>query len=305
MLARKIRIVQNIDRLAQIETLTQINTKDFLEAIGLQKLQRGRKLVAALVRPIALSFAKEVAAFDALVGAQGLPAGSKFLLRKFSRRACVAGEENVPLHGPVLIASNHPGVADTVTLFSGTPRRDLKTLAADRPFLRALHNASAALVYVSESETDRMRSIRAIVAELKKGRAILTFPAGKIEPDPRVMPGAMESLANWAESTGLLMRLVPGLRIVPTIVSGVVSAAAQKSWLTRLRRTPKDRERLAAALQIMVPRFRKVDVYLAFGPALTIDDCGGAQADATTMTQVVTSHARQLIEQPPTVWRPI
>jgi hypothetical protein len=56
----------------------------------------------------------------------------------------------------------------------------------------------------------------------------------------------------------LFARRVPQTRFIPAIVSNVISPEAQGHVLTLLRRTAHDKERLAAALQVALPRYQKM-----------------------------------------------
>lgn len=253
-----------------LDGLVRINLSDFFESLGLSHFG-GRGLIEPFIRPIARRFAEQIVTFDEQVGANGLMGGSKWLMGEFTRGLVVSGVEHVPAHGPVLIASNHPGMADTIALFSSIPRPDLKIVAAVRPFLRSLPNVSKHLIYVSEDANDRMRVVRETAAHLRRGGAVLTFPAGKIEPDPDVLPGAVASLDTWGESIGVFMRLAPHTQLVPAIVRGVVSAGALRNPLTYLRYKPADRERMAAGLQIMFSRYHDPIVKVAFGVSTAPD----------------------------------
>lgn len=288
---------------AQVEALTEINLDDFFESLGLAHLRRGRGLLRWLFRPAAVRFAKIIAAFDNEVGERGLQAGSAWLLKRMTRRLDVAGREIVPADGPALILANHPGMADTLALFVSIPRSDLRILALDRPFLQALPNVSRQLILIPTSG-DRMPVVRAAAGQLRAGRAVLTFPAGEIEPDPAALgvPGAVESLQHWSQSIGLFARLVPQTRIVPATVSGVVSAGALRNPLTHLRRARKDRERMAAALQVMIPAYQGTTVRVAFGLPLIGAELMAGGADAAAITRAVAERARGLIESPPAVW---
>jgi len=288
----------------QVATLTAINFHDFLNSIGLSRIRYGRTLLRWIFDQPAKRFAREVSTFDQITGEQGLAASSMWLLRRFASELHVSGAANVPATGPVMIASNHPGAVDTIALFASIPRPDLSTLAAERPFLQALTHVHRHLVTVSEAVEDRARSVRTITRVFRQGRAILTFPAGKIEPDPLLQAGAVESLATWSDSISVFARLVPGLQIVPTMVSGVLSSAAQQHWLTKLRRQRKDRELFGAMLQIVLPRFHNVKVRIAFGEPVCVDDLA-ADRTATSVTQQVIDRARALIESPPpsTAWQ--
>jgi len=218
-----------------------------------------------------------------------------------TRRLQVAGRENIPADGPALILANHPGMADTIALFTSLPRPDLRIIALARPFLHALPNVSRQLIYVP-TEGGRMPVVRAAARHLREGRAVLTCPAGEIEPDPAVLPGAVESLQRWSQSIGLFARLVPQTRVVPAIVSGVVSRAALNNPLTHLRRARKDRERMAAALQVMIPAYQGTTVRVAFGPPLTGSELVTEGADAAAITRAVAARAQSLIETPPAAW---
>jgi 1-acyl-sn-glycerol-3-phosphate acyltransferase len=288
---------------SQLDALTEINIDDMYEAIGLNGRLRGDRLLRRLLRPPARTFAQLVTTFDGEVGKRGLSPGSEWLLKRVVRKLEAAGRENVPPTGPALILSNHPGMADTLSLFASLPRPDLRIIVNDRPFLQALPNVSRYLLYVPAAESaDKTPAIRAVVKHLRQGGAVLTFPAGRIEPDPAVAPGAVESLQTWSESIALFARLAPQTKIVPAIVSGVVSRAAQYHPLTRLRRSPRGRERMAAMLQIMIPAYQSVTARVAFGPPLLAADLVAANPDPVVITRAVTAEARRLIEAPPASW---
>jgi hypothetical protein len=206
------------------------------------------------------------------------------------RSAEVEGRENVPQEGPLLLVANHPGLTDTVALFAAIPRRDLRVVAAERPFLDALSNTSRYLLTMSEASSGRFGLVQAATRHLRRGGAVLTFPAGEIEPDPAVLPGAVEALKRWTASADLFVRLVPGLAVVPAVVSGVLSPAALRNPLTFLRRRPKDRQWLAATLQTMVPTLHGVTVRVAFGQPIY------AEAEAT-VSQAVLREMQRLIER--------
>lgn len=300
---------------SQLDALTEINIDDMFESIGLNGRLRGNRLLRGLFRPPARTFAHLVTTFDNVVGERGLSPGSEWLLKRVVRKLEAAGRENVPPAGPALILSNHPGMADTISLFASLPpiaafgglsRPDLRIIVNDRPFLQALPNVSRYLLYVPAAESaDKTPAIRAVVKHLRQGGAVLTFPAGRIEPDPAVAPGAVESLQTWSESIALFARLAPQTKIVPAIVSGVVSPSAQHHPLTRLRRTPRGRERMAAMLQIMIPAYQSVTARVAFGPPLLAADLVASNPDPAAITRAVTAEAQKLIESPPASWETI
>jgi hypothetical protein len=86
----------------------------------------------------------------------------------------------------------------------------------------------------------------------------------------------------------LFARLGPDLRVVPCIVSGVLSPAALGNPLTRLRRRRRDREWLAATLQILTPSLYGVTVRVEFGTPVAAGDHG-------PVAPAVISQARRLM----------
>jgi hypothetical protein len=129
--------------------------------------------------------------------------------------------------------------------------------------------------------------MRGDIDHLKSGGALLTFPAGEIEPDPAVLHGALHALGRWSSSTATFLRFVPQAAVVPVVVSGVLSAAAQRNPLTRLRRKRKDREWLGAILQIMARTYLsdawrvrvRVDILEPFSPG----ELAGRREEATRL----------------------
>jgi 1-acyl-sn-glycerol-3-phosphate acyltransferase len=284
---------------SQLHTLTEINIQDFLIAFGLENLHPGRDVLDALCWLPARRFASQIARYDRMVGEDGLGPASRRILSGYVRRLEVEGQENIPQSGPLLLLSNHPGLTDALSLFASIPRPDLRAVAAERPFLRVLPSITRHLLYVPDDPSQRMRVVRAVVGHLRHGGAVLTFPAGQIEPDPASMPGAVASLHNWSESVAIFTRLVPETQVVVAIVSGVFWPAALRSPLTRLRRRQPDRERMGAALQALVqtllPFYQPVATRVAYSPAFHPAELAGS-TDTTAITQAITGQARRLIE---------
>ncbi len=209
--------------------------------------------------------ALQILTYDRIVGESGLGKGGAWALKRLSRNTSIEGQENVPRRGPLLLVSNHPGLADAVALFAATPRDDLRVIAADRPLLEALPNTSRYLLTIGEGSAGHSGVARAAAKHLRGGGAVLTFPGGRIEPDPAILPGAVEALDHWSSSADLFVRLTPGLALVPVVVSGVISPSALRNPLIHLRRRRRDREWLAATLQVLIPVLRNVDARVEFG----------------------------------------
>ena len=277
-----------LGRPERIEVLTRVCVDEMMEAFGLGGLNRGRRPLELLSRVPAKRLARQVATYDEIVGESGLAEGGAWALERMARRVVIEGRGNVPPEGPLLLVANHPGLADSIALFATVPRRDLRVVAAERPFLRALPNTSRYLLSVSETSPGRLGVVRTAVRHLRGGGAVLTFPGGEIEPDPAVLPGATEALGRWSGSLDLFARLVPDLTVVPAVVSGVLSPIALHNPLTFVRRRPRDREWLAATLQMLTPVLRNVTTRVAFGRP--VHTGGGA------VRETVLDETRRLIE---------
>lgn len=284
-------------RSTQLNRLIQFNIQDLLASFGLENLRFGRKLVEVLCWLPARRFANQMADFDRRVGDEGLHQGSQSTLERYVSRLDVVGLEHVPSKGPLLVLSNHPGMSDTLALFSSLSRPDLRIVASERPFLHALTNVSRQLIYVPDEPGKRMGVVRSVVSHLRRGGAALTFPAGEIEPDPACMPGAIDSLKSWSESIAVFARLVPETRLLVAIVSGVIWPASLVHPLTRLGKDQKESERIAASLQILAhmlrPSFRPVAVRVDFSPAIPAADL--AAGDPVALMETVKGQARRLI----------
>ncbi len=290
--------------LNSLDTLTQINLDDLVSSFGWQDYP----LLAGLLRRIFLqparSFASLVAEFDEAVGRFGLPEAAQLTQRHFVRSVRVFGADpstgsGLP-SGAFLALSNHPGMSDTLSLFMALNRPDLKIIALDRPFLVALPETSKHLFYVREDSAARMSLVRQVSAHLKNGGAALTFPAGSIEPDPDVYSGALESLQNWTDSVGVFIRMAPETAVLPIFVRGVIWNKTAKHWLLAIKKKQEEKEKLAAALQLLAHvAFKQNDVHVRvqIGRPIYAKELGST--DTQTIHRAVLAEMKRLIENPP------
>lgn len=253
----------------QLNHLTRINAADLLRAFELERSPL-RGLLEIISWPATQRLARQVQTFDNLVGSAGLRSAGAWLLGQYIDRFAVSGQANIPRSGPVLLVANHPGLFDTVGLFTAIPRDDLLVIAADRPFLRALPHISRRLITLNEATNDRLRVVRQATRHLRSGGALLTFPAGRIEPDPASMADADATLPEWAENVTAFARLVPALPVVPMIVSGVISQAALDHPFAQLR-GPEQRAWLAATTQLLFPWLQPALMQVQIGALLNSD----------------------------------
>lgn len=203
-----------------LDTLAEINLDDLVDAFGVQN----QKLLARGLRRIFLKpaheFARQMLAFDHAIGTRGLAEAACLTERLYVKDVRLYGAERLP-DGPSLILSNHPGLTDTLALFTALARPDLRVIALDRPFLLSLPNLTKQLYFVTDEPNERAALVRRVVRHLNGGGSVLTFPAGHTEPDPDIYPGAVESLQAWNESVGVFVRLAPETAVVPVCVRNV------------------------------------------------------------------------------------
>jgi putative hemolysin len=281
-----------------LETLTDINLDDLVSSFGWENRPPLARLLRFTFRSPARRFARLMLDFDAAVGARGLAEASRLTLRYFVRDARLF---SAPLpDGPILALSNHPGMTDTLALFAALERPDLKIIALDRPFLKSLPNVSARLNFVTDDPSARMTLVRQVSAHLRSGGAALTFPAGQIEPDPDVYPGAAESLEAWTDSVGVFVRMAPETAILPMLVRGVIWQKTARSALTRIKKTRQEREKLAAALQLLAHVMlgvKPLRVRVQVGRPVTVAALGSK--DTHVIHQAVLAEMKRLVKTPP------
>lgn len=181
----------------------------------------------------------------------------------------IRGAERVPPNGPLVVVANHPGTVDAMALWRLLAARDdLRIIALDRPLLQALPHLASRLLYVKGDAHERTGLVRRVADHLRSGGAVLTYPAGKIEPDPMLRLGdALTSLSTWGNGVELLARLVPGAAVLPVAVSGVISQRMLRNPLARWPATSSDRELAAATLQVLV-HDRSINPVLSAGEPL-------------------------------------
>lgn len=282
-----------------IDTLTQINLDDLVSSFGWQNQPYlARPLRRVFIKP-AQTFAHQIAEFDSALSIHGLVEASRLTLRHYVRDIRIFGLDRLP-DSAFLALSNHPGMSDTLSLFVALNRPDLKIIALQRPFLEALPNTSNQLFYLNEGAASRMTLVRQVSAHLRNGGAALTFPAGQIEPDPDVHTGAVESLTSWTESVGVFIRMAPETAVVPVVVRGVVWEKAAYHWLTKIKKTKMEQEKIAAALQLLAyvtVKVKPVSVRVQIGKPIYTKELGTRETQG--IHQAVLAEMKHLIQNPP------
>jgi hypothetical protein len=247
-----------------LSLLTQANAREILAAFKLDRLGRIQPLADWLASFPARRLSRQILRFDDLVGQQGLAAAGRFILDEFTSSTHIEGQRHVPLCGPVLAVANHPGMVDAMAIWVALERRrDVRIIAAEREILQLIPNIRSKLLFVNPRTGSRSGMLRDATNHLRQGGALLTFPAGTIEPDPSVR--VVDPLAGWSDSSELFVRLVPETLVLPIAVSGVISRTAHQHRIAKCFADPKERDWAAATLQVLCRYLRDTQTRVAIG----------------------------------------
>jgi hypothetical protein len=245
-------------------TLRDLNLDDLIRASGTESLVRKFPALARLLDPAALVLARRLAAFDHALGPAGGSPGwvARTFLADLGTSVATSGTPVVTA-GPRLFVANHPGLGDVLALLAVLDSPDLKVVARDRPFLRALPNLADRLILVPEHRPGAV--LGRVIRHLCEGGAVLSFPAGRIEADPAWRTS--ESWEAWSASTPFWVQKVPGLLVQPCLVAGVRCRGFVDPWWARWRGS-QHRDWTAAVAQLTLqvlfrrPRRSRIEVWV-------------------------------------------
>ena len=280
-----------------VATLTRLINNEVILAMGLPTDRWLAERLQPILSRATRRFCEIFAEADRVIANEGLAAGARWLLLNLVRDFKIRGARNLPCEGPLVIASNHPGTVDSVTLIASAGRQDLKVIASAVPFLQNLPHVREHLIFLPrEGLQSRMLAARAAIRHLRSGGALLLFARGGIDPDPAFMADGDSELLRWSHSLEVFLHSVPRTRIVASIVSHVIDPEYMHHPLTWLKRARPDRQRLAMMVQLMQQMLgKKLEIVprVSFGEVID-----GAQFRGTThLLPVVTESARNLMKQ--------
>ena len=266
--SKVVSVVGQVDRRGREldNSLGDSSAADLLRGLG---AERAAPVLAGVARLAVSRFVADLTDMDAAIARGGLAAAADVLLPRYAGTVTIRGTECVPPTGPLIVAANHAGTVDAPALWRLLAARDdLRIIALDRPVLRPGPHLASRLLLLTTDAAGRTGLVRQVTEHLRSGGAVLTFPAGTIEPDPVLrLRDALASLATWGRGVELFVRLVPGTAVLPVAVSGVISQRMLLNPLARWRATPEDRELAAATLQVLA-RDRSINPVLSVGEPL-------------------------------------
>ncbi len=282
----------------QVSQLREQVIKEALRFLDLSNDTWSGKLIGGALASPANRLAELVENFDQLVAHSGLHEASRRFLDRFVRYFEVEGIDQVPTDGPLLIASNHPGMVDGLLVAASLPRPDLKIVVSGMPLFANLKAMKDHFILVSRNTFERLAVVRSVIRHLQDGGAVLIFPRGLIEPDPQVLSGATESLTRWSPSLEVMLRRVPQAHVSVTIIRGVLSSWSLRNPLTRLRKNLHDKQVIAEITQavqhLFLPRTLSIAPKLNYAPPMTFNDIMESGQDTNPM-DVIRQIAAQLI----------
>ena len=264
------------------ERVAAICRRDALDALSASRwlTHLPRRLLLRLIERRIDTFAQQLIEFDERIAREGLASASAWGLAQWAGPVCPSGQPEPPGQ-PLLLISNHPGLVDAVALLSRLHAHDVRMLVAERPLFHALPALRHHLIMVGADGGGRAKAIRAAVQHLRAGATVLTYPAGRIEPDPASDPAeALAALERWSPSTTYLARRVPDLTVQPIAVSHVIASRYRRHWLARQAANAHDRDAVAAALQVLSAPPHGACPRLAMGAALRGRPADALHADA-------------------------
>lgn len=238
---------------ADVSTLTKEMVIESLGAFNFPRGEVWQNTIGRLFYWPARRFSEVFAKFDQDVANYGITEAAKQLLTVFADSSRSVGQENIPQKGPLLIASNHPGTVDGVSIVANAARNDIKVVVGGMPFLQKLPVAKHFTIVANRTASSSVRAntVRQSIRHLQEGGALLIFPSGQIDPDPAVLPGASDALDKWSRSIAIMLRQVPEAKFVPVITSGVLHEKFIKSPLTFLKNDGVGKRRIMEYMQVI------------------------------------------------------
>ncbi|OGD17448.1 MAG: hypothetical protein A2V76_01450 [Candidatus Aminicenantes bacterium RBG_16_63_14] len=243
-------------------------TDEICRAFGLSPAGAPRRLLGPLFRYPAGRFARIIAHADDEIRSSGLNGGARSILADLTLEPAIRGAKSIPRDGPLLIASNHPGAYDSLAIMSAVPRKDLKVVISDVGFTRAFAAAREYYIYAPRDTAGRMKALRASIAHLAGGGALLLYPHVDVEPDPESGHGAREALRDWSRSLDIILRRVPEASLVVAIASGILMPRFLDNPIVKIRKAAAQRQKLAEFLQVswqmVFPRSVRPGIHVSF-----------------------------------------
>ena len=292
-------ILQSKELDSQVKTLTSLVVQEILAAFRNNPPVWVQQIMAAVLKFPAKKFARLLAEFDIVADNKGPVAACRHMFSYFFDHLEVVGQEKIPMQGPLILASNHPGGMDFVALGGLAGRDDIQVITDDVAMLRRLPAVREHLIMMPSEPREQFRALKTALDHLEKGGMLLLFPTGSIDPDPHYFRNAQEHLQRWSKSLEFFVRKVPEVKIQPIIVSEAIGERFLFNNIFVKRQVRRvDRQRLAEFLQVMNMVFlkgRRFNLKVLFGDVMQYQGTG--KEDLSAFYEQIKINAERLLEQ--------
>lgn len=281
--------------------LSESLVDELVGAVGLPKNKFLHNLAWRVFNKLTNRVASLGITFDHHVKEVDLPHASEWLVSQFCNPVHAHFAGSIPDNGPLLVVSNHPGAYDALVIFSQLNRNDIHWVSSEIPFLEKLINLRPHIIFASRKDPyNGMTVMRSAIRHLRSGGVLLYFGAGHRDPDPAVYPDAGYMIDHWLKGIETFIKYVPGLVILPTIVSGVVSKKWSQHPITFLRKKQIDKQRLSefgqVITQLLKPGKLMLSPAISFGPAIAASRLLEYKGDKPLLNEIIDSEKILLIE---------
>ena len=148
--------------------------------------------------------------------------------------------------------SNHPGAYDALIIFSNLKGHRIRSVSSEIPFLHLLPNTHQHFLFAPRRDVlERMIVLRNVIRHLQEGGTVTFFASGHRDPDPCVYPGAKNAIDHWLKIIDVLFTHLQDLKVLPIIISGVISREWSRHHITWFRKKQIDKQRLAEFGQVI------------------------------------------------------
>jgi len=283
----------------QVNHLTPMVVDVILDAVRNEPGECLKRLIAAVMKFPARKFTRLLLEFDAALKYVGVSSACEHIYPYFFDDMVVQGVENVPKEGPLILASNHPGGLDFISIAGHAKRDDLKVIASDVDFLRELPEGRKSLINMPDDPRSQFKALKEALKHLEQGGMLILFPTGLIDPDPKYFRNAKEHIERWSKSLEIFVRKVSEVQIQPIIVSEAIGERFLfKHPLVKAQKRRIDRQRLAEFLQVMNMVFFKgsrFNLKISFGEVMRYH--GNGRDGLTAFYQQIKLNAVQLLDR--------
>jgi len=265
---------------ATFEELETFLVDEIFKNSGLNPYGPLRKVAGRIFSPFIRRFVQTASIFDQEVSKIGLIQSARKKMESWTPGIVAEGVDHIPLKGPFVVATNHPGTFDSLSVIANLPRDDFKVIVSANPFFRILPNTREWFIFTTRDPHVRMATMRRAIRFLKDGGLLVIFPSGKLEPDPAYYPqDALDALSWWSNSPGVFCRRIPDSGVGVAINSAVNDIRYINHPLGKLRRSNYDRQKVAEFLQVVDLMIRDKTVLtrprITFSEPKWMKDLGG------------------------------